>query len=95
MNAFLNDNASAIAWDNPARAHAFSSWLAGIARPHGAHDLDINSVRLASADASFRRYFRVDAAIGANSYIIMDAPPDKEDCTPFVKVAALMAASGL
>ena len=48
----------------------------------------------ASADASFRRYFRVDSASGA-SFIIMDAPPDKEDCPPFVKVAGLMADAGL
>ena len=45
-------------------------------------------MRLASADASFRRYFRVDTAQG--SCIIMDAPPDKEDSRAFVKVAQLM-----
>ena len=49
----------------------------------------------ASSDASFRRYFRAhletaDAA-GRRTLIIMDAPPDKEDCRPFVKVAALFA----
>ena len=38
----------------------------------------------ASADASFRRYFRV--VRGADSFIVMDAPPDKEDSAPFVKV---------
>ena len=47
----------------------------------------------ASADASFRRYFRVEAASG--SRIIMDAPPDKENCQPFVHVADLMAQAGL
>src|SRR5271167_2676187 len=42
----------------------------------------------ASVDASFRRYFRVTRA--ADSYIAMDAPPDKEDLGPFVKVARLL-----
>lgn len=39
----------------------------------------------ASADASFRRYFRVQK--GDTSHIVMDAPPDKEDSAPFVRVA--------
>ncbi len=47
----------------------------------------------ASSDASFRRYFRL-AHRGA-SHIVMDAPPDKEDCRPFVKVARAMSARGL
>jgi aminoglycoside/choline kinase family phosphotransferase len=50
-------------------------------------------VRHASADASFRRYQRVDG--GRRTYIVMDAPPDKEDCKPFAKVARLMQAAGL
>jgi len=53
------------------------------------------TLRVASADASFRRYLRMDVAHGMGSRIIMDAPPDKEDCRPFVKVAALMARAGL
>jgi hypothetical protein len=47
----------------------------------------------ASADASFRRYFRVTA--GERTWIAMDAPPEREDCRPFVKVAGLMRAAGL
>ena len=43
----------------------------------------------ASADASFRRYFRLTR--GPDSYIIMDAPPEKEDSAPFVKIAQLLA----
>lgn len=52
----------------------------------------------ASADASFRRYFRVHLAspyLGHNTLIAMDAPPPQEDCTPFVNVANLLLASGL
>lgn len=51
------------------------------------------SVKAASADASFRRYFRVDC--GDRTLIAMDAPPAHEDCRPFVKVARLMADAGL
>ncbi|MGH8649630.1 MAG: aminoglycoside phosphotransferase family protein, partial [Burkholderiales bacterium] len=48
----------------------------------------------ASADASFRRYFRVTTH-DARSWIAMDAPPEREDCRPFVQVAALMRAAGV
>jgi N-acetylmuramate 1-kinase len=47
----------------------------------------------ASADASFRRYFRVSAE--GKTWIAMDAPPPQEDCRPFVNVAALMRDAGL
>ncbi len=47
----------------------------------------------ASADASFRRYFRVFHA--GNTLIAMDAPPPQEDCRPFVHVAGLLHAAGL
>ncbi len=40
----------------------------------------------ASADASFRQYFRVTNNKDNKSYIIMDAPPEKEDCRPFLQV---------
>ena len=47
----------------------------------------------ASEDASFRRYFRIRAK--GETWIAMDAPPEREDCNPFIKVAALMGAAGL
>lgn len=47
----------------------------------------------ASADASFRRYFRISHK--EKSWIAMDAPPDKEDCTPFVHVAHMIEAVGV
>ena len=47
----------------------------------------------ASADASFRRYFRL--VRGADSYIVMDAPPDKEPVAPFVGVAQSLLGIGL
>ncbi len=91
MTAPLND----IAWPEPARSQAFFSWLSGLASRPEVPKLNAGSLRLASADASFRRYFRVGAASGGETFIIMDAPPDKEDCKPFVKVAELMAGAGL
>jgi len=77
-------------WTDPQREHAFQRWLTGLADAQG---LDASSLRLASADASFRRYLRIDSTAG--SRIIMDAPPLKEDCRPFVKVAQLMHGAGL
>ena len=47
----------------------------------------------ASSDASFRRYFRVRHA--GVSHIVMDAPPDKENCHPFVNVAQAFHERGL
>ncbi len=47
----------------------------------------------ASADASFRRYFRVTFNDG--TAIVMDAPPPQEDCAPFLHVANLFSAAGV
>ncbi|MES1981260.1 MAG: phosphotransferase [Pseudomonadota bacterium] len=47
----------------------------------------------ASADASFRRYFR--ATFQQRTLIIMDAPPQHEDCRPFLHVAQLFSAAGV
>lgn len=52
----------------------------------------------ASADASFRRYFRVTPSVpwrGFATLIAMDAPPPMEDCRPFVHVADLLRAAGV
>ncbi|HEU4352778.1 MAG TPA: phosphotransferase [Burkholderiales bacterium] len=48
----------------------------------------------ASEDASFRRYWRATLADG-RSYVAMDAPPDKEDCRLFVRVARMLSAAGV
>ena len=52
------------------------------------------SITPASADASFRRYFRLTWPDGSTR-ILMDAPPEKEDCKPFIKVASLLAKADL
>ena len=58
-------------------------------------DLGFAGGRLApaSVDASFRRYFRVTR--GEDTYIVMDAPPDKEDLGPFSNVARLLLRIGV
>jgi aminoglycoside/choline kinase family phosphotransferase len=86
----LHDTSAAVTWPDADRQARFDSWVSGIASAHG---LVTDSVRLASADASFRRYLRITSAQGTR--IIMDAPPDKEDCRPFVRVAELMGQAGL
>ncbi len=82
---------SLISWTDANRARVFTAWLGAIA---SAHQLKPETVQLASADASFRRYFRVRTSTGG-SCIIMDAPPAQENCQPFVHVARLMAGAGL
>jgi aminoglycoside/choline kinase family phosphotransferase len=58
-------------------------------------DLGFSDGRIepASADASFRRYFRLTR--GTDTYSVMDAPPDKEDLVPFVSTAQMLAGIGL
>jgi len=69
------------------RRDRLASWLA-------THLSDSSfSLAPASADASFRRYFRVTAA--DRSWIAMDAPPGREDCRAFVRVAGMLRAAGL
>jgi len=48
----------------------------------------------ASEDASFRRYFRATLQDG-RTFVAMDAPPDKEDCRPFVRIARLLHDAGV
>ncbi|MEX0976222.1 MAG: phosphotransferase [Woeseia sp.] len=72
--------------DDP-RREEMMEWLAGI------DEFADGVVTRASTDASFRRYFRVTA--GAQSRIIMDAPPSREDCRPFVKIAGYLARIGV
>lgn len=69
------------------RMQALEAWLAEVTGG------DTLSLELASGDASFRRYFR--ARGNGAIYIVMDAPPDKEDCGPFVRIARELAGIGL
>jgi aminoglycoside/choline kinase family phosphotransferase len=65
-------------------------WLATLPAPA----LRCDTLRPASADASFRRYFRVDGA-DDTTYILMDAPPPQEDVRPFIHVAGLFGKTGV
>ncbi len=62
------------------------NWLATLDPNIG---LQIESLAPASSDASFRRYFRIQAHLG--TLVVMDAPPPQENCRPFVDIAARLA----
>jgi len=73
--------------ENDARLALVHNWLT--------KDLGIRAERVepASSDASFRRYFR--AFRNGQTFVIMDAPPDKEDVRPYLKVTGLLEALGI
>ena len=70
------------------RFSALQAWL------REALDGAVFRLEKASSDASFRRYFRVFLEDG-RTLIAMDAPPEREDSAPFVKVARLLREAGL
>lgn len=73
--------------ENDARAAQLHEWLtAGLGRP-------IDRLTLASADASFRRYFRAHA--NGATWVVMDAPPAHEDVRPYLRVARLLEETGV
>ena len=80
--------------DSPAdsRRDALAAWLSACAPRYG---LDVSTLAPASADASFRRYFRLASACehGA-SLIAVDAPPP-EKCREFAQVAHMLADAGV
>lgn len=69
-----------------ARFAQLSRWLDHVLPEH-------TELEPASGDASFRRYFRLFS--GSRSWIVMDAPPEQEDCAPFIDVCERLAAAGL
>ncbi len=70
-----------------ARLAALNDWIVSIDKVAGCEPVP------ASADASFRRYFRLQK--GAESFIVMDAPPPNEDCLPFVRISGYLEAMQL
>lgn len=70
------------------RKQQLSLWLTAVLQ-HPEFELTV-----ASADASFRRYFRVHSADG-KTLIAMDAPPSHENCEPFVRIAKLFGSAGM
>jgi N-acetylmuramate 1-kinase len=83
--------APGIVWADSLREQAFARWFEPVTLRHG---LLAPSLRAASSDASFRRYFRLDSGSGT-PYIVMDAPPPQEDVRPFVDIASRLARAGL
>jgi aminoglycoside/choline kinase family phosphotransferase len=86
--------------NSPAPAAEPSDPRAEAARGWALAQLGIASAEFApaSADASFRRYFRLTEGRvrdGARSWIVMDAPPEREDCRPFLAVARLLRGWGV
>jgi aminoglycoside/choline kinase family phosphotransferase len=70
------------------RLAQLARWLDGLG------GFDAHSLRSASADASFRRYFRLRRADGS-SWIAMDAPPGQEDLPTYLRVSALLESCGV
>jgi hypothetical protein len=81
--SLVTPNASA----NDPRLEELTRWL------HTELGLDVISIAPASADASFRRYFRVERAQG--SLIVMDAPPERENIEPYVRVTGMLLEIGV
>src|SRR3569832_664095 len=75
------------------RLSLLKQWLGPLSSPA----TDPESIRPASSDASFRRYFRVDGAGDAAgaTFIVMDAPPPQEDVRPFIHVAEVFGNTGV
>ena len=69
------------------REQQLTSWLNSVLGD------DSYAIAPASADASFRRYFRI--TLNDHSLIVMDAPPSHEDCAPFVHVSEVFSQAGL
>jgi aminoglycoside/choline kinase family phosphotransferase len=71
-----------------ARRALIQDWVSGILKLHP------EKIEPASSDASFRRYFRVTERTG-RTFIVMDAPPGKEDVRPYLKVTGLLEGVGV
>jgi len=89
----MQTNSNPVVWNEPKRQAAFEEWFTPLCQTH---HLDPQSLKLASADASFRRYLRVHDRLDVRkSLIIMDAPPDLENSEIFVKVCQMMQKANL
>ena len=76
-----------------ARINTLRNWLEGL-KP--SWQLDLNTLAPASADASFRRYFRLESKNpDFGTLIVMDAPPQHEPLDAFIQVDVLLAEAGL
>ena len=69
------------------RQKQLTDWLSGL------YPNETFTLAPASADASFRRYFRASFVDGSTK-VVMDAPPQHEDCKPFIHVGKLFEEAG-
>lgn len=69
------------------REQLIQAWLEDVLR---SDQFEINYL---AGDASFRRYARVIQ--NNKSFMLMDAPPEKEDCVPFVKIDEFLDQNGV
>jgi aminoglycoside/choline kinase family phosphotransferase len=77
---------------NALRGAALWSWFVALCPQHGLGEA-LGELEPVSGDASFRRYFRGRTPQG--SWILVDAPPEREDSRPFLQVQARLAAAGV
>ncbi len=87
------------------RREALQNWARECLQEVTGIDVGDTELEMVSGDASFRRYFRMRLAADklsgsavpnvANSYILVDAPPEHEDCQRFVRVADAFRDAGL
>lgn len=84
MDNYLNTDTSNSS--GSARVARILAWLK-------AHGYRVHAISPASSDASFRSYWRIECNPG--TMIVMDAPPENEDCRPFIRIDESLHAIGL
>ncbi|MFC6052176.1 phosphotransferase [Acinetobacter sp. Ac_877] len=72
---------------NIQREQLIQSWITSVL---GSDQFEINYL---AGDASFRRYARIQ--FNHKTFMLMDAPPDKEDCAPFVTIDEFFHQNGV
>lgn len=72
---------------NTQREQLIQTWLEAVLKS------DQFEINFLAGDASFRRYARV--GLQNKTYMLMDAPPEKEDCVPFVTIDEFFDANGV
>ncbi|MDI3454504.1 phosphotransferase [Acinetobacter sp. V89_4] len=72
---------------NTQREQLIYTWLTSVLKN------DQFKIAFLAGDASFRRYARIQ--LQNKTYMLMDAPPEKEDCVPFVTIDEFFAGHGV
>lgn len=72
---------------NTQREQLIYTWLTSVL------ENDQFKIAFLAGDASFRRYARIQ--LQNKTYMLMDAPPEKEDCVPFVTIDEFFAGHGV